>query len=187
MTMEDPFAQAPVAAAAEPEQPPFTPDPAAAPAATATVTQTKPAPAVVGADGKVVLTFKGGNDFSAPWIVIHADGLDEAAEFISVSNAPKLMDLMTRVQNAGAHFAGQAPAKPAGSGGGQRSGGGGGGSNAPRGATEPPAWAPPKPYDDFVYKSGVTKSGRNAGQTWHAWMPPQKGDSRNAEFFNAPR
>ncbi|AOE44463.1 hypothetical protein SEA_LASTRESORT_53 [Gordonia phage LastResort] len=158
MTMEDPFAQAPVAAAAEPEQPPFTPDPeAAAPAATATVTQTKPAPAVVGADGKVVLTFKGGNDFSAPWIVIHADGLDEAAEFISVSNAPKLMDLMTRVQNAGAHFAGQAPAKPAGGGGGgQRSGGG-----APAASQEATNGEERFcSHGKMTYRSGVSKAGK---------------------------
>ncbi|QGH79721.1 hypothetical protein SEA_ANON_50 [Gordonia phage Anon] len=179
MSLPDPFAapapveQAPVAEA------PFTPDPTPAAQPAAQVVQTKPV-APASADGKVVLTFKGGRDFDAPWIVIHADGLDEAAEFVG-TKAGVLAELMTRVQAAGQHFAGQAPAKPAG-GGGQRSGGGG----APQGATEAPAWAPPKPFDDFVYKSGVSKSGRNAGKTWHAWMPPQKGDGRDAVFFNAP-
>lgn len=54
----------------------------------------------------------------------------------------------------------------------------------PQQAQEPPSWAPEKPYDDFVYKSGI--SAKN-GKPWHAWMAPQKGDSRPAVFFYPPR
>jgi hypothetical protein len=53
-------------------------------------------------------------------------------------------------------------------------------SAAPQGATDAPAWAPPKPFDDFVYKTGVSKKN---GKVWHAWMPPQQGDLREAKFF----
>jgi len=72
------------------------------------------APVVVPtSDGKVVLTFKGGTGFDAPWIVVHATDLDDALRYVT-DDATKVIDLMTRVQQAGKHFSGLAPASPSG-------------------------------------------------------------------------
>jgi hypothetical protein len=66
LSYEDLFASAPADAPAEEAQ---QAPPAQEPVGTATVA--KPV-VVTDGDGKVVLTFKGGRDFDAPWIVIHA-------------------------------------------------------------------------------------------------------------------
>lgn len=124
-------------------------------------------------NGSVTMTFKGGAGFEAPWIVIHATDLEDAHRQVS-EEAALLASLMERVQKAGAHFASNGPANTG------RGGNTGGVSAPPQGATEAPAWAPPKPHADFVYKTGL--SAKN-GKTWHAWMPPEKGDSRDAKFF----
>jgi hypothetical protein len=126
-------------------------------------------------DGKVVLTFKGGSGYDSPWIVVHANDLDEALRYVT-EDATKVIDLMTRVQQAGKHFAGLAPAGSPSQSAPQR-------SNAPQGAAEAPIWAPEKPHYDFVYKSGVSVKN---GKTWHAWMPPEKSDSRDPKFFYPP-
>lgn len=169
MTVTDPFAAAPAEEAQQPE-----------PKSDGIVSLSqakidmgyKPAVAAP-SDGKVVLTFKGGTGFDAPWIVIHAADLEDAHRQVS-EEAALLASLMERVGKAGAHFASNGPANTG------RGGNTGGASSAPQGATEAPAWAPPKPHADFVYKTGV--SAKN-GKTWHAWMPPEKGDSRDAKFF----
>lgn len=144
--------------------------------------ETPPAPeedkkkTAVEAEGKVVMTFKGGAGYDAPWVVIHAAGLQEAHDFVVGENASLLAEVMTRVQSAGKHFAGLAPAK---------TGGGGAAtpSRAPQAAQDAPEWAPDKPFEDFVYKSGIGKNGKQ----WHAWMPPTRQDSRDALFFYPPR
>lgn len=110
-------------------------------------------------EGKVVVTLKGGSGFDAPWIVIHATSVDDAYEQFD----GKLAELMTKVQAAGKHFAGLAPAK---------SGGSPSPSAPPRGAVEPPAGTPPAPGPDWQYKTGVGKNGK----TWKAWMPPRDSD-----------
>lgn len=127
-------------------------------------------------EGKIVLTFKGGTGFDAPWIVVHATSLDDALDTVSDEG---LADLMGRVQRAGAAFAGQAPASSGNSNGGRPLQQG-----QPAGSVEAPPWAPPKPYDDFVY---VTKVSPKTGRPWHAWMAPNKGDTRDPLFFNAPK
>jgi len=104
-------------------------------------------------DGKVVLTFKGGRDFDAPWIVIHANGLQEAHDFVVGENAALLAVVMERTQSAAKHFAGiKAPAaaaveaaQP------QRA--------APQGSQEAPGGA--KRFCDhgeMVFKTGVAKA-----------------------------
>lgn len=172
----DPFASAPTTPDEAQTAP--APEAPAAPAdkAVGSVTvDVVPRLQAVQTEGKVVVTFKGGSGFDAPWIVLHAAGLDEVADFMSVENAPRLMEIMERVQNVGAHFVSKAPARPANAGSAAPQRGA-----APQGATEAPSWAPPKPYDDAVYKTGVSKK---TGKPWHAWMPPQQGDPREPKFF----
>jgi hypothetical protein len=155
--MNDPFASAP----AEAQEVPV----AAAEAPVST--PSRPAVATA-AEGKITVTLKGGSGFDSPWIVIHAA---DAADALSQFDGP-LAELMEKVQKAGTHFSGLKPASASGNAAPSRS--------APQGATEAPAWAPPKPFDDFVYKTGV--SAKN-GKVWHAWMPPEKGDHRDPKFF----
>lgn len=158
--MQDPFATPQPAEEAQAET--IKPPEPSAPVATA------PRPAST-SEGKVVVTLKGGTGFDAPWIVIHAD---DAADALSQINE-EMAALMERAQTAAKHFG---------------SLGGGPNTNGarpvaqgqPQGSLEAPAWAPPKPFEDFVYKTGV--SAKN-GRVWHAWMPPEKGDSRPAKFF----
>ena len=138
MSYEDPFGSAPTDDEAQTSAP-------EAPVAA------KPA-VVEQADGKVVLTFKGGRDFDAPWIVIHANSLEDAYEQVTVKGE-LLGKLMERTKNAGAHFAGKPPA-------------------APQGGSEPtrqaPAGAQQAPggetrfceHGEMVFKSGVSKAGK---------------------------
>lgn len=136
----------------------------------------KKTPPAVETDGKVVMTFKGGAGYDAPWVVIHAAGLQEAHDFVTGDNASLLADVMTRVQSAGRHFASLSPAASKGAGAPAP-------SRAPQAAQDAPEWAPDKPFEDFVYKSGIGKNGKQ----WHAWMPPTRQDNRDALFFYPPR
>jgi len=173
----DPFASAPADEAQTeiPEPQPetvFDQPPAEAPEAPAPAPKKAPAKKAIGTydkptdEGKVVLTFKGGTGFDAPWIVIHAMSMQDAHDQVTGENGTLLAATMERVQAAGKHFAGM--------GGGSKSGGGAPQRQAaPAAAQQPPAGSPPCPGDGWVYKSGVSKSGPKAGQTWQAWMPPQ--------------
>lgn len=167
MTAIDPFASAPDEAQAAPETAP-------APEQNAPTAFGKPIGSVKVKvepdfqgfnDSKVVLTFKGGTGFDAPWIVIHATDLKDAHAQITGDNANLLAEVMTQSQKAGAHFAGLAPAKaspnssnagaaPAAS------------QQAPAGSPEPPA--------GWTYKTGVGKNGK----VWKAFMPPRGDDSQ---------
>lgn len=168
MTVEDPWATS----TPEPEQP-------AAPAPAPTVVNNASRPAA-SSEGKVVVTLKGGRDFDAPWIVIHADDLQDAYD--QTGNAELLGGLMDRVQGAARRFAGSAPA-PAQGGGqqqapsrpAQRE------DRTPPGAQQPPDWFPEAPAPDWVYKTGVKN-----GKAWHAWAPARKGDGE-WEFHRPPR
>lgn len=186
---EDPFASAPAdeaQAAPQPDpepEPAADPEPAPAPAKKAAAKKAAPAAVapVVNSEGKVVLTFKGGSGFDAPWIVIHAADLQDANDQVSGDSAKLLVDTMDKLQRAGKKFVelGGGKSAPASNGNGQASRG-----SAPQGATEAPSWAPPKPFDDFVY---VTKVSAKTGKPWHAWMAPNKNDGRDPLFFNPPR
>jgi hypothetical protein len=124
-------------------------------------------------DSKIVLTFKEGTGFDSSWIVVHAGSVSEADALLDQSFA----DLMAKTKKVASHFRG----------GGAPSGGGRPASSAPAGATEPPPGSPASPGEGWVYRSGVTKSGRNAGKVWHGWMPPQGSpDHIKPLFFDAP-
>jgi hypothetical protein len=147
LTDFDPFENAPVDAAEEPfEQPASKKAPARKAAATST------------SEGKLTLTLKGGAGFDSPWIVIHAADVDDALDQVSGDNASKLAKLMDETRKAANHFAGSAPAKAAAA-----------GRPAPQAAGEAPAGTPEAPGPDWVYKTGVGKTGK----TWKAWMPPR--------------
>lgn len=151
MTIADPFADAPAEEAPVAEAPKT-----AAPA----VAQT--------GEGKIVMTFKEGAGFDTTWNVVHANNVDEALSLLSDEKFKELLDRQKKVASYFRGGSSAVPAAPAANG-------------RPAGATEAPSWAPPKPYDDFVYKTGFSQK---TGKTWHAWMPPQKGDNRPAKFFN---
>ncbi|WP_458682247.1 hypothetical protein [Prescottella equi] len=187
----DPFAAAGTATAdpapaADPTASPFDAPPAGvdlpetteAPKET-TITTSATRPVAADSEGKVVLTFKGGVGFDAPWIVVHAASLEEANHIVN-HDAKLLADTMERVQKAGAHFAGLAPVKAS-----PNSSGG-----APQGGGTPPA-AQSAPGGDqkfckhgaMQFRSGVNQ---NSGKAWKAFFcPTPKGtpDQCKAEFI----
>jgi len=120
----------------------------------------------------ITTTYKGGGGFDAPWVVTRANSVKEADALLD----QEFKDYLDKVKRVASAFSGGSSAPAQGGNTGAR-------SNVPQGATEAPSWAPAKPFDDFVYKSGV--SAKN-GKVWHAWMPPEKGDSRDAKFFYPP-
>ncbi|WP_066904065.1 hypothetical protein [Mycolicibacterium houstonense] len=165
MTYEDPWATS----APEPEQP--------APPATTTVVNNSSRPVAEG-EGKIVTTLKGGRDFDAPWVVIHAASVAESDALLDSA----FKDYLEKVQKVASVFAGAAPASLSSSGGQQASRPAQ--RPAPAGAQEPPSWAPPKPEPDYVYRTGV---GKNDGKVWHAWYPPDRSDTRPKKYFYPPR
>jgi len=169
VTVADPFAAAPefdeAQAAPEPvDESPFEEPPVEAPKkAPAKKVAAKPAKKEnTLSESKITITLKGGSGFDAPWIVIHADDLEDASRQVN-DEAALLADVMERVQKAGQHFAGLGPSKPASS---------SGGAPARPGA-EAPGGTPAAPGPDWTYKTGVGKNGK----TWKAWMPPRGSDA----------
>lgn len=162
----------PPAAPAAPPAPQYAPPAPAAPAA---------APGVYAdADGKFVLTFKGGSGFEAPWLVAHLGSLDEAHDLLrNPANAAKLREVLESAQGVATVFQGLAT----GAGSSGQSHGAPARQPAPPAAQAPPANAPACPGPGWQYKTGVTKTGRNAGNSWQAWMPP-KGSNESPVFFN---
>lgn len=165
MTDHDPFASAPAEEAQQPEAATYS-------SGGAITVDVKPN-IVPPSEGKVVLTFKGGTGFEAPWIVIHATDLEDAHRQVS-EEAALLASLMDRVQKAGSHFAASGPVNTG------RGGNTGSPSSPPQGATSAPAWAPAPHQPDAVYKTGVSAA---SGKVWHAWMSPQKGGYEPLFFY----
>ena len=167
----DPFASAPAADEAQNTPAPATePSPFDAPPADVPTPQEAPistapvARPVATADGKVVLTFKGGLGFDAPWIVIHAADLQDAADQVSGSNASLLADTMAKVQSAGAHFASLAPNKPA------ATAPAGGGGRAPQQAQQAPGGQSKTcAHGEMQFRSGVSAK---TGKAWKAFFCP---------------
>ena len=121
-------------------------------------------PVIEGFDGKVVLTLKGGSSFDDPWIVIHANDLQDANDQISGDNAALLVDTMDKLQRDAKKFVelggGQKGAPAAGAGGGRQP--------APKAATEAPNGETRQcKHGDMVYRSG-SKNGR----AWEAFFCP---------------
>lgn len=164
MSFDDPFDNAPLDADNSEEAQLNTP----------AVTVTK-APPTGESDGKVVLTFKGGRDFDAPWIVIHANGLQEAHDFVVGDNASLLATVMDRVKVASSHFAGKQdpPAQ----------GGGAPPSRAPQAAQQAPNGETRFcEHGEMVFKSGVAKG---SGKPYRLFSCPAPRDQQcKAQFLN---
>lgn len=145
MSFDDPFDNAPMDADNDEAQ-------GGAPAPAPKVKVSKAKPAADDSDGKVVLTFKGGRDFDAPWIVIHANGLQEAHDFVVGENSALLATIMDKVKVASTYFAGK-PAAPVGSPAPAR--------QAPQVATQAPGGETRFcEHGEMVFKSGVSKAGK---------------------------
>lgn len=158
MTIADPFAKAPVADEAQSNTPAENTNQEAPITTNVTTSKSAPNAAGVSADGKVVLTFKGGSGFDAPWVVIHADGIQEAHEFVTGDNASLLAQVMERVQSAAKHFAGMGPAAAQG---GANRGGGGNTGGAPSASQAAPGGETRHcAHGEMVFKSGVSKQGK---------------------------
>lgn len=104
---------------------------------------------------KIVVTLKGGSGYDAPWIVIHADTVEQATEILKDEAAKELIDQTKKV--AGYFSAGSGKS----SGGKQYKGKPAGASQAPNGQTPP---------EGYVFKSGISQKGK----PWKAFMPIEK-------------
>lgn len=104
---------------------------------------------------KIVVTLKGGSGYDAPWIVIHADTVEQATDILKDEAAKDLIDQTKKV--AGYFSAGSGKS----SGGKQSKGKPYAASQAPNGQTPP---------EGYVFKSGVSQKGK----PWQAFMPIEK-------------
>lgn len=112
---------------------------------------------------KIVVTLKGGKGFEAPWIVVHAETVEDADATLDA-----LGDLSVKVQRVAAEFSGLAPEQPSAP-----------AQRAPRPQNAVPADAPPAPGPDWTFRSGFSAA---RGKTWRGWMPPRGSDARPVFF-----
>ena len=105
-------------------------------------------------EGKVVVTLKGGKGYEAPWIVIHADSIEDANIQVNNSNLADLIEQTKKVSN---FFNGGASTQAT-----------NGPKGQPQGATQAPGGATPP--EGYVFRSGVGKNGR----PWQAFMPEDR-------------
>lgn len=103
-------------------------------------------------DGKIVVTLKGGKGYEAPWIVVHANTVEEANEQL---NDAGLADLIKQTKKVAEFFNGGPQANN-------------GPSGQPQAATQAPGGQ--EPPEGYVFKSGVGKNGR----PWKAFMPADR-------------
>ena len=102
-------------------------------------------------DGKIVVTLKGGKGYEAPWIVIHANDVNEANEQLNDEN---LADLIKQTKKVAEFFNGGANTQAA-----------KGPKGQPQAATQAPSGQ--QPPEGYEFRSGVSKKGK----PWKAFMP----------------
>jgi len=175
MTLVDPFASifADEAQTAPVEAPdnPVSADAVAVKKAVGTVSvDVKPVIQSAELSSKVTLTFKGGSAYDAPWIVVHANDLDDALKQVTLDNAVTLSTLMTQVQKAGAHFVSQAPTKAPSNNINVAAPAAQSPSSPPHGAVSAPGGESRQcRHGEMTFRSGV--SAKN-GKVWKAFMCP---------------
>lgn len=81
---------------------------------------------------KVRVTLKGGTGYDAPWVTIDGVSIQDALDQLTGENATVVAELVKRVAQVGAVFAGTGNSKPA-------AGNGGGQLGKPAGATQAPS------------------------------------------------
>jgi hypothetical protein len=170
MTYPDPFLgqpadEAQAAPAEAPREDPWASQAAAQPSAIAPSS---------GGLNEASLTFKGGTNFDAPWLVLK-DSLENLAAILTGPRAAVLKTVLDRAQvvatafssgYAGAATSGAAHAPAA-------------RQAAPAAATAPPANAPACPAG-WTYRTGMKKDGSG---TYQAFFPP-RGDNTKPIFFD---
>lgn len=133
-------------------------DGAEAPTETTITTQKEKPVTQDNTSAKIVTTLKGGSGFDAPWIVIHADDVDEAVAVLCGDNIEELLKATKVVSdkfNGGQKPAQQRQAAPRTQG-------------MPAGANEPRPSDPPMP-EGWTYKTGINK----LGKAYRAYFPPR--------------
>lgn len=135
----------------------------------------------VGSDGKIVLTFKGGSGFDAPWVVLHATDTADALSTMADPDFKKLMDWTAAGAKSfnqkwtesggaaaatGARNAGGSQNRGNSGGGGNRNNGGGNRGGNSGGETR---------YCDHEQEMRF-KSGSKNGKPWSAYFCTVQGD-----------
>lgn len=149
----DPFAtEATTADEAQQETPETKPEPKKK--STSTKKKKETATVAENTEGKIVVTLKGGKGYEAPWIVIHANDVQEANDHLNDEN---LAELIKQTKKVAEFFNGGANTQAA---------------NAPKGQPQASTQAPngQQPPEGYVFKSGVGKNGR----AWKAFMPADR-------------
>ncbi|AIG78426.1 Hypothetical protein AJAP_27910 [Amycolatopsis japonica] len=134
----------------------------------------KPAtpPVVVGGDGKVVVTLKGGKEYDKPWVVIHASDIDDA---LGQLRHEKIKDLLKVTQSAANFFTGGSGGAGASGAPQQRQQSQGGGQSRqagkPDGADGPPAGTKQEycKHGEMVFRSGFSEAKQ---KTWKGFFCP---------------
>lgn len=105
-------------------------------------------------EGKIVVTLKGGKGYEAPWIVIHANDVQDANAQL---NDEGLADLIKQTKKVAEFFNGGANTQA---------------ESGPKGQPQAATQAPngQEPPEGYVFKSGVGKNGR----AWKAFMPADR-------------
>jgi hypothetical protein len=135
----------------------------------------------------LTVTLKAGTGYDAPWLVAHANSVEEALEFLKHPDLDELMDLTARKgkELAKAFGGSQSFAKPAAS-------GSGGGWSKP--AKQEPAgdveWDPDAEEYTCVHGGAVQRKGESDKGPWTGYFCPQpKGspDQCRPKFLNKKR
>jgi hypothetical protein len=131
-----------------------------------TVTDEKVKVVNVGSEGKIVSTFKGGRDYDAPWVVVHADNVTES---LAIINDKEFAELLTRVQAAAQYFAGQAPVpSPQTAQNTSQNGSQGRTQGKPAGVTQGPWGEQSCKHGVMAFKSGTSDD----GSVWQGYFCP---------------
>lgn len=136
----------------------------------------KPAPAprpqASMVDEGVTVTLKGGKQFSAPWIVIHAA---DAASALAQLNSSALKDLADLAARVGAYFAGKEAQTSA-------AGPSGPAPSAPTGSAKPAYQQAPGGAKYCDHGEMEFKSGTNAqGKVWSGHFCPERDKSQQCD------
>lgn len=127
----------------------------------------------------LTVTLKAGTGFDAPWLVFHANSVDEALEALQHDKLEELMDLTARKgkELAKAFGGSQSAAKPS---------GGGGWGNKAKEAKKASSGAVEETDDGYECEHGpaVERSGKTGNRKWTGhFCPAPRGDNQCTPAF----